>query len=168
MLFLMSFVAFFLQCTLLKAISLALVSPNLLLIITAVVGYQMGPKYGSITGMFCGFFSDLFFGTYIGIHMLIYLYIGYLNGRLRSKFNDDSWRLPFLFVGASDIAYGLVVYFIFYLLRGRFNFGYYLLNIIIPETVYTLLMLIPLYFILIKIIEQFADDSKRGTNTFAL
>lgn len=135
--FIIVIVAFFLQCTLFKSIALASVSPNVLIILTAVFGFALGERDGIFTGFFCGIFVDIFFGDTIGLYALIYVYIGFFNGFLRQFFYNEDIKLPLIMTGASELLYGLTVYAAFFLLRGKFEFQYYLVHIIIPELVYT-------------------------------
>ena len=50
-----------------------------------------------------------------------------------------------------DLIYCFVVYVLTFLLRSRFDFGYYVLHIIIPEAVYTIFITILFYRLLLKI-----------------
>ncbi len=46
--------------------------------------------------------------------------------------------------------------------RGQFHFGYYLLHVIIPELVYTVLIMIVLYPVLLKINQKLEAVEKRS------
>ncbi len=149
-LFLISIMCFFLQCTILRKIALASVSPNLLLILPASIGYLYGSREGMFIGFCCGILIDLFYGNFIGLYALLYLYIGYLNGYFRDFYFEKGLRTPLIFIGLSDLFYGLAEYVLFFLLRGKFNFGYYLTHIILPELVYTMILAVPVFFALFK------------------
>ena len=66
-------------------------------------------------------------------------------------FFPDDVRLPIILITFSDLVYCFVVYVLTFLLRSRFDFGYYVLHIIIPETVYTIFITILFYRLLLKI-----------------
>ena len=89
------------------------------------------------------------------------MYIGYFNGFFKRLFYKDELKLQILLVGCSDFVYGLLYYLLTFLLRGRFHFTYYLINIIIPETVYTILMTI-VFFLIKTLIQKFfiSEDRK--------
>ena len=106
-LFLISIMCFFLQCTILRKIALASVSPNLLLILPASIGYLYGSREGMFIGFCCGILIDLFYGNFIGLYALLYLYIGYLNGYFRDFYFEKGLRTPLIFIGLSDLFYGL-------------------------------------------------------------
>ena len=146
---LLIFVSFILQCTVFKALSIEGIVPNILIILTACAGFMQGERYGVFTGFFCGLLLDIFFFEIIGFYALIYMYIGYMNGLFHNIFYPDDIKLPLVMVTVSDIIYSFIVYILMFLLRGRFDFGYYFLNIILPELFYTILIAVLVYPILL-------------------
>lgn len=144
-------VCFLLQTTVFKSLSFGNISPNLLIIVVSSFGFMRGRKEGMFVGFFCGMLIDIFFGFYLGIYALIYMYIGYLNGLFRKRFYPDDIRLPMILIGTSDIIANFVLYFFMFLFRGRLSLWYYIRSIILPEFVYTMIITIFLYFILLKI-----------------
>lgn len=150
-LFIIITVCFLLQTTVFKSFSFGGISPNLLIIVVSSFGFMRGRKEGMFVGFFCGMLIDIFFGFYLGIYALIYMYIGYCNGLFRKRFYPDDIRLPMVLIGASDIISNLILYFFMFLFRGRFSLWYYIRSIILPEFVYTMIITIFLYFILLKI-----------------
>lgn len=155
-------VCFVLQSTLFKALSIASISPNLLIIVTSSFGFMRGKKEGLLTGFFCGILIDLFYGGTIGFYAMIYMYLGYLNGFFHKIFFPEEIRLPMILITASDFVCNLLVYFFQFLLRGRFAFHYYMVHIIIPELVYTIMVTVFLYFILLKIDQKLEASEKRS------
>ena len=159
-------VCFLLQSTLFKALSFASISPNLLIVVCASFGFMRGRKEGMWIGFFSGLLLDIFFGSVIGFYALIYMYIGYINGFFRKIFFPDDIKLPLILISASDFGYNLLVYLFLFLLRGRFGFGYYLIHIMIPELVYTILVTIILYFVILKINQKLEMIEKRSASKF--
>ncbi len=150
--FVLVFVCFLLQCTLFKFISLGGIAPNLLIILTSAFGFMKGRTEGMFVGFFSGLMVDVLFGNgIIGLYTLIYTYIGFFNGMFNRMFFPDDVRLPILLITFSDLIYCFVVYVLTFLLRSRFDFGYYVLHIIIPEAVYTIFITILFYRLLLKI-----------------
>ena len=115
---------FILQGTVFQSLSIASISPNLLLILTVTFGFMRGKKEGMFVGFFCGILIDIF-------------YIGYFNGFLYKIFFDEDLKVPMALVAVSDIVYGLIVYGLQFMLRGRVDIFSYIQHIIIPEMVYT-------------------------------
>ena len=89
--------------------------------------------------------ADIFFGSVIGLYALIYMYIGYANGKFNMIFYPEDIKLPLALIFVSDMAYGFLSYILLFLMRGRFHFTYYLLHIILPEMVYTILVTLIFY-----------------------
>ncbi len=165
-LFLIISICFLLQTTVFQALSFAGISPNLLIIVVSSFGFMRGRKEGMFIGFFCGLLIDIFFGFYLGVYALMYMYVGYINGLFRKRFYPDDIKLPMLLIGTSDIICNFMVYFIMFLFRGRFQFLYYLKTIILPEFVYTMLLTILLYFLLLKINQKLEAYEKRRAKKF--
>lgn len=164
--YLIMFFCFLLQCTLFKRLSFGGIGPNLLLITTTSIGFMRGEKQGLLAGFVSGLFVDIFFGDVIGLYAMIYMYIGFLNGKFSRIFYPEDLKLPLALITLSDLSYGMICYIILFLLRGRFNFPYFFLHIILPETVYTIVMSILLYPILLTLYKRLNVDEDRSEKDF--
>ena len=138
-------ICFILQCTVFQALNLAGISPNLLLIVTTSLGFMRGEREGMAVGFFCGLLVDIFFGALFGFYTLLYLFLGYGSGLFHMMFYDEDIKLPMVWIALSELVYGLSVYFFMYLMRSRFDFGFYLIHVILPELVYTVVVTLVLY-----------------------
>lgn len=154
------FVCFLLQSSVFTRLDLGGITPNLLIVLTASFGVMRGEKEGMFIGFVCGLLMDIFFAEYMGLYSLVYLYIGFFNGKFKKIFYPDDIKLPITLIIFSDLVYGLACY-ISFLLRGKFHFGYYFLNVILPEIVYTIIITIALYP-LILIINKKLDNYEKG------
>lgn len=159
-------VCFLLQCTIFKTLSIASISPNLMIVVAASFGFMRGKKEGLFVGFFCGVLMDIMFGNVLGFYALIYMYVGYVNGFFKRIFFPDEVKLPIALIAFSDFLCNLVVYFVLFWFRGRFSFGYYLLHTILPELVYTMITAIVLYFILLKINQKLEEIERRSAAKF--
>ena len=155
---------FILQGTIFQTLSIASISPNLLLILTVSFGFMRGKQEGLFVGFFCGLLIDIFYGyeNVVGFYALLYMYIGFFNGFLYKVFYDEDIKVPMLLVGVSDLAYGFVVYGIQFLLRGRLDVFVYLYRIIIPEMVYTVLITVIFYRILFWLNRKLTETEWEG------
>lgn len=142
---LLIFACFLLQCTVFHALAFGGVVPNLLIVLTASFGFMRGEKTGLLIGFFCGLLLDIFFASVIGFYALLYMYIGYMNGKFAAIFYPQDIKLPVALILCSDFLYGIGCYVILFLLRGRFEFTYYVLHVILPEIVYTIAATLLLY-----------------------
>ncbi|MCI9427404.1 MAG: rod shape-determining protein MreD [Eubacterium sp.] len=160
-------VCFLLQTTMFQALSIASISPNLLIIVTASFGFMRGKKEGLLTGFFGGLFIDVFYGGVLGFYAMIYMFLGYANGFFRKIFFPEDIKLPMILIFASDLFSNLLVYFFQFLFRRRFSFDYYMMHIIMPELVYTMLVTVFLYFLLLKINQKLElSERKRSARKF--
>lgn len=138
-------ICFLLQSTVISRIAIGSITPNLILILCISMGLMRGRKSGMWTGFFCGFLVDMFYGSVFGFYALIYMYIGFLSGYAHRICYDDDVKVPIFLVGTGDILYGLAVYALQFLLRGRLGLGTYLSRIILPETFYTIILTLIVY-----------------------
>lgn len=155
-------VFFILQTTVFQMIPWLSAAPNLLLILTVSLGFMQGKKEGMLCGFVCGLLIDLSFGNFAGFYALIYLIIGYFCGFYTHIYFDEDIKVPLLLVGGTDFCYNIVIYIAKFLLRGRLNFGGYLMSVIIPEVVSTLILTLILYRLLYLINHHLVEKEKKG------
>lgn len=144
-------ICFILQSTVFRGLAFAGIVPNLLIIVTASLGFMNGDRTGLLVGFFCGLLIDIFFGTVIGLYAIIYLYIGFLNGKFSGVFYPENIKLPMVLIFFSNLFCSLVTYTLLFMMRGRFNFEHYFKNVILPELVYTILATLVLYPLILLI-----------------
>ena len=157
---------FILQSTLFKAISLANITPNLLVIFTSSIGFMRGRKEGMFAGILSGLLIDLFYCDVLGVNMLIYMYVGYINGIFNKNFLPEDVRLPLLLIGASDIIYCGAMYVLRFLFRSKLSLAYYFINIMMPEMIYTVLVSIIMFKIIYSVCSVFDKIEKRSSKKF--
>jgi rod shape-determining protein MreD len=160
------FICFLLQCTVFQTLDFGGIVPNLLIVLVSSFGFMRGEKTGLVIGFFCGLLVDIFFASVIGFYALLYMYIGYMNGKFCTIFYPHDIKLPIALILGSDLFYGLVCYVILFLLRGRFDFGYYLAHIILPEIVYTIVVTLFLYPLILWINTTLERDEQRSGKKF--
>lgn len=158
--------AYLLQTTVFPAFEIAGVKPNLMLVVTASFGFMRGRREGMLVGFVSGLITDIQFGDMIGFYALIYLIAGYVNGIFEQIYFDEDIKLPLFLIAGSDFLYGIAVYFLTFLLRSEFNFPYYLNRIIIPETIYTIVITLIAYPLLLHINQRLEEEEKRSAGRF--
>ena len=157
---------FLLQTTVFQWLDFGGIVPNLLIILTASFGFMRGERTGLLFGFFCGLLIDIFFASVLGLNAMIYMYIGYANGKFHSIFYPEDIKLPLFLILISDLTYGFIYYTILFLMRGRFQIGYYFLHIILPEIVYTILITLLLYPLILWINKKLENSEKRSARKF--
>ena len=167
-LFIIISICFVLQTTTFQTLSLAGIAPNLMIIIVAAFGLMRGKREGMYIGFISGLLIDIFCGFYLGIYALLYMYVGYLTGLFQKRFYPEDIKLPLLLISASDFITNVIIYIVLFLTRSRYDFGYYFMRVIIPELVYTMVITIFLYLLLLKINQKLEDYEKRRAIKFDL
>ena len=147
-------ICFILQCSVFNSLAFAGIVPNLMIVLTSSFGFMRGESEGLVIGFFCGLLSDIFFGSFLGFYALLMMYIGYLNGKFSKIFYPEDIKLPIALIIISDLSYGIICYVLTFMLRGRFQFSYYFTHIILPEALYTIVITLLLYPVILKVNER--------------
>ena len=161
-------IGFLLETTLFPHLAFASIKPNLLLVITTSFGLMRGKKEGMFVGFVSGLMMDIFFGVgnMLGFYALVYTLIGYGNGFFNHLFYDEDIKLPLALISASELIYGIIMYVSIFLMRSKFDFMYYLLHVIMPELLYTLLITLALYQFILHINRRLENEEKRSVSKF--
>ncbi len=159
-------ICFLLECTVFQKLSFASITPNLLIIVTSSFGFMRGKKEGMLVGFLCGLITDLFFSDLIGFYALIYTVLGYLNGMFKRLFYPEDIKLPIILISTSDFLMGNVVCLFMFIMRSKFHYFHYLANVIIPELIYTILVTLVLYQVILKINQKLESEEKRSASKF--
>lgn len=157
---------FLLECTVFEKVQLISVTPNLLIIVTSSFGFMRGKKTGMFVGFFSGLLLDIFFGDLIGFYALIYMLLGYCNGFFKRIFYDEDIKLPIILISASDFICGNIICFCMFIMRSKFRYFYYLRHVILPELIYTIVITIVLYQIILKLNQKLEAQEERSASKF--
>ena len=143
--FIMMIILYLIQTTIFNKIAIAGIKPNVVIILLVLISYKYGKVPGMMMGFFMGLFLDLTESDYIGYYAVIYLTIGYLLGFSNKLYNGDSTLMPLGLVGMSDFVLNFLIFITGFLLRNRLDLPYYMMRIILPETIYTIIVSVLLY-----------------------
>lgn len=146
--FIMMIILYLIQTTIFNKITIAGIKPNVVIILVVFIGYKYGKISGMMMGFFMGLFLDLTESDYIGYYAVLYLTIGYLVGFSNKLYNGDSTIIPIGLVGASDFVLNFLIFITGFLLRNRLDLPYYMMRIILPEVIYTIIVSVILYRII--------------------
>lgn len=120
-------------------------TPNLLLILTFSFGFIYGGNTGMLCGLFAGILMDLFSTGPFGFYSLIYVCIGYFNGLFSRYYYDEFITLPLILCAVSELFYNLYIYGARFLIRSRLDLGFYFVDIILPELLFSMIVTLVLY-----------------------
>ncbi len=160
--FIIMLVFFLLETAVLPMITILSAVPNLLLIFTAAMGFMQGKKEGMMVGFTAGLLIDLSYESVFGVNALIFLCIGYVSGCFADIYFDEDVKIPLLLVTGGDLFLNIIVYIREFLLRGKLNLGGYLMQVIIPEIVSTVIFTLLLYRLLYLINHSMVEKEKKG------
>jgi len=155
---------FILQTTLLRHIAFLGVVPMTAMLIVVSYAILRDDVEGAIVGLCVGLLQDVFFMDVIGVHALLFAVIGFICGKPFRDFFTDSFLLPVLLTLFAMLGYGTVFYFIQFMMRGRL--ADYFRIIILPETIYTMLLAIPVYRLMFYINKRIEKHEKQHRHIF--
>lgn len=157
--------AFVIQSSLFPLIPVLSASPNLLLILTFSFGFIEGREFGMFYGLVAGLFMDLFYSGPIGFYTLLFILMGYCNGICTQYYYEEYITLPLVLCVLNELAYGLYVYVFQFLFRGKIDFVYYFMKIMIPEIIFTLVATLLMYRLLLWYSRRLKEMEKRRDTT---
>lgn len=157
--------AFVVQTCVFPLLPFLSVYPNLLLILIFSFGFIRGSNSGMFYGLFAGLLMDLSSGGTFGFYTLFYIWMGYINGICTKYYYEDYITLPLVLCLLNELSYNLYLYVFSFLIRGRLNFGYYLINIILPETIFTVVTTLVVYRLFLYISRKLEEMEKRRDTT---
>lgn len=144
-------ICFLCQTTVFHFLELSGVVPNLLLIVTMSFGLMRGRREGLLVGFFSGILVDIFFGNVMGPYAFIYMTFGYINGFFHRIYYVEDVLLPMIMITLNDFFYNITIYIVFFMLQNKLNFMDYLSNVILPEMMYTIIITLFFYKLLVRI-----------------
>ncbi len=162
----MILIAYFLQNGLFPSVFYFQSIPNILLMLTVIHGFLRGSLTGVLTGLVCGFLCDMHSGTLIGYYTFFYIYAGWFGGLFQRFFYQDELVLPGVLTGVCDFLYGCYMFVFECVLHNNTNFKPYLMQIILPEMIYTIIVTILFFRIILFVHDKLDDAEKRSARKF--
>lgn len=164
--FLMIIFCFVAQTSVFRTLSLNGIKPNLTLVLTVATGLMRGDVAGLVVGFSTGLLVDIFSGDLIGFYAALYMLTGYICGRFHKMYFPENLILPLSTIAIADVAFGVANYVFLFLFRLKFHFFYYLFRVIVPETVYTIVVSLVLYPCVLRINSWLEDLEQRSAKKF--
>ena len=157
--------AFIVQTCVFPLLPFLAVYPNLLLILIFSFGFIRGSSSGIGYGLIAGLLMDLSSGGALGFYTLFYIWMGYVNGICTKYYYEDYITLPLVLCAMNELAYNFYLYIFSFLIRGRLSFGYYFINIILPEIIFTVVTTLVVYRLFLYISRKLEEMGKRRETT---
>lgn len=156
------------QSSLLPFFKIRGIIPNTALVIIISFSLLRGSFEGCLTGFGAGLLQDIFFGSSIGCYALLGSLTGYFCGKFNHGFFRENYATPVILSTAAAVIYESAVYVIGFLFAGNLHYLYFLLNLILPEAVYTAIVTFVIYRILFSINEHIENKEKYKRKLFTV
>ena len=116
-------------------------------------------------GLLSGLLMDLFYSGPFGFYTLIFIYLGYVKGICTKYYYEDYITLPLILSVLNDLAYNLYIYVFRFLIRKRLGIGYYFMNLMLPEIIFTVVTTLLIYRIFLMFNRHLEEIEKRGDSS---
>lgn len=144
-LFLISFLLYFLQRNIFSKLTIGGIVPNIFVIYILFLGLYTNSKVSIGVGIFIGFLLDTVYGKCIGISSMMFCILAYVASYFDKNFSKDN-KITIIIMG---IGATFIYEFGYYILNSIvFNFDIefmYFLRIVLVEILYNTLLLIIIY-----------------------
>lgn len=137
--------AFIIQTSILPALSIGQIKPNLMLIVVTSYSFFLGDQRGIFVGCLAGIVQDIFYGQVLGLTGIIYALIGYVCGKFKKFLYVEDLSFPLLMIAIADLAYGFLNYVFLFLVRNRLYLRAFIRTTVLPEMLYTVILGIVVY-----------------------
>lgn len=152
--FLFSLFIFIFQSSIGSYISIAGVIPNIMLVYVIIIAYLFGKSDGLIVGLIMGLLYDCFFGHYIGANLFLYGLIAYASGLFYEYIYKDNVAIVLFLVFIGTLFYNFGFFMLNILLYGYTNFLSYVYLKVFPEIIYNIIFCIPLYIFVFSFMQR--------------
>lgn len=136
-----------LQSTVIPALSIGGVRPDLVLVVVVSAALSSGKETGVVCGVFGGLLQDLLSVGPFGYNTLTKMLLGLLIGLYERKINQGSLLLPLLAVAASTVGAAIIAA-VFLIAYGQERQITALFMQLLPATAYHILLAVPVHFLI--------------------
>ncbi len=143
------------------------ISPNTMLVLVISYSIARNDIEGALFGFVNGLLFDIFFGRIIGFYALIGLLIGFIAAKPFKELSPNNFIMPSVMVFSMTIIYETSFYIFGFLLRGRTDFLFYLINIILPEAIFNCVISLAIYPIIYFINKRLEEHEKPKRKMFS-
>lgn len=124
------------QSSLVPAIKVGEVAPDISLVLTVLLGFRLGPEAGCLIGFSAGLLQDVSGGGLVGAQALTKALVGFGIGLLGGRFWVSSPLVQVPGLAILTLAEGLLRYGLLSLFHFPAELGALLLYVILPQTLY--------------------------------
>lgn len=145
---------FLVQSALLPFFQLVGVKPDTLIMLVVSFSLLAGSPTALLAGLTGGLMQDILYGGAVGYNALQYMIIGWLFGYLHGHLLVGRFVLPALFAASAVLIRGLFVFVYLFFLRAEIPLHQMYAVVVIPEAVYTALLMPLLYYFMTNLYQK--------------
>jgi rod shape-determining protein MreD len=164
--FVVMFVNLILQSTAFNYIEIINVKPNTALLLIVAYALLRGDIEGAAFGFVSGLLQDLFFGRVIGLYAMLGMVTGFVCGKPFKDFYKENYLIPIFLTGIVCVSYEFLFYVTYFLFQGKVSIMTYFGRIILPETMYTLVVTMPVYRLIYNINKRLESHERYTRKLF--
>lgn len=138
-------IAAFFQSTLLEYIEIFNIRPNLLIVLMVTVSLLRSPVESATMALLLGLSMDVLMGKTLGWYALLFFMVSIPISLLNEKLYRDKLLVLLTFTFGSSLIIEFLFYIIVFMFRGYEHLPFIFWTIIIPETVYNSVLILPLF-----------------------
>lgn len=138
---------FVFQSTMGDVLAIGKIKPNLLICALVALAMQEGELAGGVFGLVSGFLIDSLLAHISGFFLLLGLVFGVAVGLMTKLFVNVTILSSICMGGAVCFCYNFIIFYTHYFIGGEASILTALLKNILPETIFTAMMMIPFYFL---------------------
>lgn len=154
------FVVFVFQSALGNFITIAGISPCLLLGIVVCAGAFESELFASVLSVITGFAVDSYSERIFGFFLLMFAVTGYVSARLFKSYLRLTLQNVCLMVMACTFVYELLIYLAFFFTGPDVSFFWVIFTKIVPTTLYSGVGAIPIFYLTRHIANETADKEE--------
>lgn len=139
------------ETTMLPAISIQRVVPDLILILVVYFSIAEGSERGMFTGLIGGILQDVSANTGVGHHALCLIIVGYVTGRMASRLITDNPYVKVITVLGASVIHGFIYLSIEYIQKVDADAVLTMSYSIMPQAFYTAIFTPPVFIIVSRI-----------------
>lgn len=138
-------IAAFFQSTLFEYIEIFNIRPNLLIVLMVIVSLLRSPVESGIMALLLGLTMDILMGKTLGWYALLFFLVSIPISLLNEKLYRDKFLVLLAFSFGSSAIIEFIFYIIVFMFRGYDHLPFVFWTIIIPETIYNCILILPLF-----------------------
>ncbi|MCL2740098.1 MAG: rod shape-determining protein MreD [Oscillospiraceae bacterium] len=140
-----------LQATIGNSMKFFLAVPQVVLMLCLALSVINSKGASAAIGMAAGLVLDIATGQHIGLNALLLMHLCLLSSWLAGSYYNVGGKMVMIFCVLGNLAYSFLYYFLTIALWGGGNLGVALMQVIVPELIWSAILCLPIFVTIKKI-----------------